>query len=129
MVEIKKDLIYAEECYVIMGLVFKVFNEIGYNHKESFFQKGIAKEFSDNRIEFKEQLRCRVKYKEKDLGIYILDFLVFGKIILELKKRDYFSTRDIDQLLKYLKATNLKLGIIIHFTKDGVRYKRIPNLK
>lgn len=125
----KEDLIYADECYQIIGLVFKVFNNVGYNHKESFFQKALAGEFTDNKINFKEQLRCRVKYGNKDLGIYILDFLVFGKIVLELKKRDYFSTKDIDQLLKYLKATNLKLGIIIHFTKNGVRYKRIINLK
>lgn len=125
----KKDLIYADECYQVMGLVFKVFNDIGYNHKESFFQKALAAEFVDNKIDFKEQLRCKVKYKGKEVGLYILDFLVFGKIILELKKRDYFSTKDIEQLLKYLKATTLKLGIIIHFTKNGVRYKRVPNLK
>lgn len=85
--------------------------------------------FLENKIEFKEQLRCKVKYKEKDLGVYIFDFLVFDKIILELKQRDYFSTKDIEQLVKYLKATDLKLGIIIHFTKSGVRYKRVLNIK
>lgn len=125
----KEDLIYADECYQIMGLVFRVFNKIGYNHKESFFQKALAEEFSSNNIKFKEQLKCKIKYKEKEIGIYILDFLVFGKIILELKKRDYFSVRDIEQLLRYLKATSLRLGIIIHFTKNGVKYKRVLNLK
>ena len=128
MIKTNKKLIYAEECYRIMGLVFKVFNDVGYGHKENFYQKALVEIFKENKIEFREQLRCKVKYKGKDLGVYIFDFLVFNKIILEIKQRDYFSTKDIEQLLKYLKATNLKLGIIIHFTKSGVRYKRIPNI-
>jgi GxxExxY protein len=129
MVQTRKNLIYAEECYQIMGLVFKIYNEIGYDHKEIFFQKALAKEFSDNNVEHKEQLQCKVLYKDKLLGIYRFDFLVFDKIVLELKKRDHFTSRDIDQLFKYLKVKNLKLGIIIHFTRSGVKYKRILNLK
>lgn len=129
MIKTNKNLIYAKECYEIMSFIFKVFNEVGYGHKESFYQKALVEIFKENKIEFKEQLKCRVKFREKDLGIYIFDFLVFGKIILEIKQRDYFSTKDIKQLVKYLKAANLKLGIIIHFTKNGVRYKRIPNIK
>lgn len=70
----------------------------------------------------------KVKYKGRELGIYIFDFLVFGKIVVELKVRNYFSKKDIEQLYRYLKATNLKLGLIIHFTKEGVKYKRIVNL-
>ena len=128
MIKTNKNLIYADECYEVMGLVFKVFNEVGYGHKENFYQKAIAEIFKENNIEFKEQLGCKVKFRGKDLGIYIFDFLVFGKIVLELKQRDFFSTKDIEQLLRYLKATNLKLGIIIHFTKNGIRYKRVPNL-
>jgi GxxExxY protein len=124
----KTNLLYAEECYRIMGLVFRVFNEIGSGHKESFYQKAIARSFRDSEIEFEEQLRCKLKYKGEDLGIYILDFLVFNKIILELKQRDYFSQKDIKQLHRYLKVTGLRLGIIIHFTNNGVRYKRILNI-
>jgi GxxExxY protein len=128
MSETKSNLIYADECYQIMGLIFEVFNVLGYGHKESFYQKAIAKSFLDNNIKFKEQVKCKLKYKERDLGIYILDFLVFDKIVIELKQRDFFSKKDIDQLYKYLKATKLKLGLIVHFTGSGVRYKRIVNL-
>ncbi|KKP80188.1 MAG: hypothetical protein A2271_03820 [Candidatus Moranbacteria bacterium RIFOXYA12_FULL_35_19] len=124
----KKNLIYAEECYRIMGVVFRVFKKLGFGHKENFFQKALAKEFTDNGFEFKEQLRYKVKYKEEDLGIYIFDFLIFNKIILEIKQRNFISSKDINQLYKYLKATNLRLGIIITFTSEGVRYKRVVNL-
>jgi len=125
----KDNLIYADECYRIMGVVFKVFKELGFGHKESFFQKALARDFKDSGFEFKEQLRCKVKYKREDLGIYILDFLLFDKIILEIKQRNFISSKDINQLYKYLKATNLRLGIIITFTSEGVRYKRVVNLK
>ena len=111
-----------------MGLVFKVFKELGFGHKENFFQKALAREFEDNGFKFKEQLRCRVKYKGEELGYYIFDFLLFDKIVLEIKQRNFISSKDIDQLHKYLKAAKLKLGIIITFTSEGVRYKRIVNL-
>lgn len=112
-----------------MGIVFDVYNCLGYGHKENFYQKAIAEGFVKNKIEFKEQLRCKVKYKEKDLGIYVLDFLVYNKIVLELKQKNYISGRDIKQLYRYLRATNLKLGIVITFTPDGIKYKRIVNSK
>ncbi|KKQ17793.1 MAG: hypothetical protein US30_C0001G0127, partial [Candidatus Moranbacteria bacterium GW2011_GWF2_36_839] len=65
----------------------------------------------------------------KEIGYYIFDFLVFDKIVIELKSKNYFSKRDIDQLYSYLKAMNLKLGILVYFTKECVRYKRIVNLE
>jgi GxxExxY protein len=125
----KKDLIYADECYQIMGIVFKVFKKLGFGHKENFYQKALAKEFEDKKIEFKEQLRCRVRYKNKELGVYILDFLILNKIILELKQKSFISVKDINQLYKYLRATNLKLGLIVTFTRDGAKCKRVVNLK
>ncbi|MFZ2975873.1 MAG: GxxExxY protein [Candidatus Moraniibacteriota bacterium] len=126
---IKNDLIYKEECYKIIGLIFSTFNEIGYGHKESFYQKAIANIFSENNIKFKEQLKAKVKHRGKEIGYYIFDFLVFDKIVIELKSKNYFSKRDIDQLYSYLKAMNLKLGILVYFTKECVRYKRIVNLE
>ena len=126
---IRNDLIYKDECYKIIGLIFSIFNEIGYGHKESFYQKAIANIFSENNIEFKEQLKAKVKHGGKEIGYYIFDFLVFDKRVIELKSKNYFSKRDIDQLYSYLKAMNLKLGILVYFTKECVRYKRIVNLE
>lgn len=70
-----------------------------------------------------------MRFKEKDLGVYFFDFLAFDKIVVEIKKRNYFSIKDINQLFGYLKATGLKLGLLIHFTNMGVKYRRIVNLK
>lgn len=122
-------LIYAKECYRIMGIIFDVFNELGYGHKETVYQKAIAKEFKDRKIDYKEQLKCRIKYKNEEVGFYVLDFLVFDKIVVELKQKDFLSHKDIEQIYKYLKATKLSLGLIVTFTSKGVRYKRIVNIK
>jgi GxxExxY protein len=125
----KEDLIYKEECYKIIGFIFEVFNEVGYGHKEKFYQKAVANIFTENGIIFKEQLKARVKFKGKEIGYYLFDFLVLDKIVIELKQKNYFSKKDIEQLYSYLKAVNLKLGILVYFTNDGIRYKRIVNLK
>jgi GxxExxY protein len=127
-VKTKSELIYADECYQIIGICFEVYNEVGYGHKEKFYQEAIAHCFAEKKIEFKRELKVKVRFKEKDLGIYYFDFLVFNKIIVEVKKRNYFSIKDINQLNAYLKAVKLKLGLLIHFTNDGVKYRRILNL-
>ncbi len=125
----RDDLIYSTECYLIMGLIFSVFNDLGYGYKESHYEKAIANKFKENKISYKRQLRAKLKHKGKDIGIYILDFLVFDKIVVELKQRNHFSKKDIDQLYAYLKVTDLKLGLLVYITRHGIRYKRIVNLK
>lgn len=125
----REDLIYKEECYKIVGLIFEVFNSVGYGHKEKFYQKAIANIFAENNIIFKEQLKARVKFRGKEIGYYFFDFLVLNKIVIELKQKNYFSKKDIEQLYSYLKAVNLELGILVYFTKEGIKFKRIVNLK
>jgi len=121
-------VIYPELSYEIIGTLFDVWNTVGHGHKESFYQKAIAKNFEDKNISFKEQIGVKIKYRGKEIGIYFLDFLIENKIVLEIKKREYFSKQDIDQVYAYLKATKLKLGIIAHFTKSGVKFRRVLNL-
>ncbi len=124
----KTEVIYPELSYKIVGILFTVWNIVGYGHKESFYQKAIVEELEGAGVSFKEQLKVKMIYKGKEIGVYFLDFLIDDKIVLEIKKREYFSKKDIDQLFSYLKATKLKLGIIAHFTKTGVKFKRVLNI-
>jgi GxxExxY protein len=125
----KIKLIYPEECYQIIGICFEVYNKLGYGYKEKFYQQAIEEILREKQINFQREPRVKVKFKEKDLGIYYFDFLVFNKIVVEIKKRDYFSIKDINQINAYLKAVGLKLGLLIHFTNSGVKYRRIINLR
>ena len=79
-------------------------------------------------IPHKEQVPYNIKYKNEIIGRYFLDFLIDGKIILEIKKDTNFRRTNIEQVVGYLKETNLRLGIIVNFTKEGVKFKRILNL-
>jgi len=125
----RKDIIYPGLSYKIIGILFNVWNTVGSNHKENFYQKAVARDFSEAGLDFKEQLPVKINYKGKPIGIYYFDFLIEDKVVLEVKVRDYFSKKDISQLYSYLKAKNLKLGLIVHFAKTGVRIKRVVNIK
>jgi len=124
----KDDVIYPGLSYKIIGILFEVWNTIGSNHKEKLYQKAAANDFSEAGMSFKEQLPVKMSYRGKIVGIYYLDFLIEDKIILELKARDYFSKRDVNQPYSCLKAKDLKLGLIAHFTKSGVKVKRVVNI-
>ncbi len=125
----KADLIFPELSYRILGILFEVWKNVGFGHKEKFYQNAIEKEFEINKIPFKGQLPVKVNYKGKALGIYYFDFLVDNKIVLEIKVRNFFSAKDIQQTHAYLKAKGLRLGIIAHFTASGVKFKRIVNIE
>lgn len=123
----RDDLIYPDLSYKLVGLAYTVFNEIGHGHLEKIYQKAYAKELKDSNIEFKEQAPYQVIYKEEVIGNNYLDFLIENKIIIELKRSDFHSKKYIDQVSNYIKVSNLKLAILINFTSNGVRIKRIVN--
>ena len=125
----KKNIIYADEVYEIIGIMYEVWDKVGFGHKENFYQNAVKEIFKKKKKKFKEQLRLKVKMGEKELGEYILDFLYEDKIVVELKQGNNFSKRNINQVYAYLRATNLKLGLLINFTREGVKFKRIVNLK
>ncbi|KKS82842.1 MAG: hypothetical protein UV58_C0004G0015 [Candidatus Wolfebacteria bacterium GW2011_GWC1_43_10] len=124
----REDLIYSDEAYKIMGAVFDVYKELGFGYREGVYQKAIAKRLKEKGIKFEEQIYCPVKFHNEAVGKNFFDFLIDNKIILEIKVRNYFSKKDIEQLLSYLKVSGLKLGIIIHITRDGAKFKRIVNI-
>ncbi len=124
-----EGLIYPELSYKLIGIAFTVFNELGYGHLEKIYQKAYAKELSNEKLNYEEQVPYPVKYKEEIIGRNYLDFLVEEKIIIELKKSDFFSKKNIDQVVNYLKVSGMKLALLINFSKDGVKYKRLVNIK
>lgn len=123
----KQDLIYPELSYKLVGLAYNVFNELGHGHLEKIYQKAYAKELKEAGIVFKEQAPYQVIYKEEVIGNNYLDFLIEEKVIIELKRSDFYSKKYIDQVSNYIKVSNLKLAILINFTSNGVRIKRIVN--
>lgn len=123
-----KDLVYSELSYKIVGILFSVFKELVSGYQEKYYQRAIATVFQKENISFHEQILVPLLFQEKIVGRYILDFLIEDKIVLEIKKGDYFKKENLDQVIGYLKAKNLKLGLIANFTRNGVKTKRILNI-
>lgn len=120
-------VIYKELSYKIVGILFEVYNELGYGFKEKHYERAIAKVFSEQKIKFKTQAPFAIKFKDKVIGRSYLDFLIEDKIVLEIKKGRYFSKRNLEQVKEYLKVTGLKLAILANFTPNGIKYLRVLN--
>ena len=125
---IRNDLIYPDLSYKIIGCAFEVFNALGPGHSEKIYQKALAESFKEKKLNFIEQLKWDVYFKEKIIARGYLDFQVEERIIVELKKDERFSKIHIEQVLQYLKNSSLQLAIIINFTKTGVISKRVINI-
>ena len=129
MVEEKSKVIYPELSYRIVGCLFNVFNNIGPNHRESYYQKAVAVELCSAGISFVEQCQVDLKYKKEKIGKCFLDFRIENKVILELKVGRYIQKNDFKQLHDYFETCGLQLGIIASFTAKGVYYHRILNIQ
>jgi len=124
----KSDLIYPKFSYRVVRILYDVYNELGFGYQEKYYQKAIAIAFDKDKIKYKEQVKVSIKYNDSSIGNYFLDFLLDDKVILEIKRGNYFSKKNIEQVYAYLVATNLKLGIIANFTSSGIKNKRIVNI-
>ena len=122
------DLIHKELSYKIVGIIFKVFNELGYGYYEKYYQRAIALEFDNQKLSYIKEKEVALTYQDKNIGKYFFDFIVENKIIIELKVANFFHNRDIKQILSYLKASGLQLGLLVIITKNEIKYKRIINL-
>lgn len=125
--ESERKIIYPKLSYQIVGCLFEVYNKLGSNHREKFYQKALAQELKLNKIPFREQIYYKFSYKGTPIGQLYFDFLIDNKIILELKSGLYFRKKDFEQLLDYLKSSKLKLGILACFAKDGMKFHRVLN--
>ena len=121
-------VIYPELSYRIMAVAFKVFNKVGFGMSEKYYQSAFAKELESEKILYEREKIIRLKYNNDDIGRYFLDFVIDKKVVIELKVRPRFGYVHIKQTLGYLKAGDYKLAIMIYFTNDGVKYKRIVNV-
>jgi GxxExxY protein len=124
----KVDIIHPKLSYKLMGVFFDVFKELGPGHKERYYEEAIAKALTSNKIKYQRQIQLPLEYKGEKVGKYIVDFLVEDKVVVELKQGDYFRHTNIQQVVQYLKMLDKKLGILVHFSSKGVKYKRVLNI-
>lgn len=124
----RKDLIYPELSYEIVGVVYDVYDQLGYGLKEKIYQGAVAVGLQEKGLQFQKELYAPFIYKGQNVGKNYLDFLVEGKIVLELKRGERIVKAHIEQVHQYLVSKNLQLGILAYFSTRGVIFKRIINV-
>ena len=123
------EIIYKDLSYKIIGIAFRINGLLGSGLEEKVYQSAFEECLKEEKIVYERELYYNIKINDKIISKKYLDFVVDSKVVVEIKTgvRDY---RDAcSQIFHYLKMTKLKLGLLIRFTKDGVKVKRIPNLK
>ena len=120
--------IYKEESYAIHGALFAVHRELDVGFLERVYQDALEYEFRERGIPYEREKKIQIMYKGKPLGEpYRADFVCYGKIIIELKAVKTLEDTHYAQILNYLKATKMKLGILVNFHDIYIVPKRIVN--
>ncbi len=120
------ELLYKEEVFKIVGAAMEVYNELGPGFLEAVYQEALEIEFLRQGIPFVSQKTLPIKYKEQLLQkSYVADFLVYEKIVVELKALDRLTGTEEAQVLNYLKATGQRVGVLLNFgTPKKLEWKR-----
>ena len=104
----------------------KVHAELGAGFLESVYQEALEKQFIKDNVPYKREQKLRIQFDSELLDKYFKsDFVCYDKIIVELKSTSMIYKKDEEQLVNYLKATNIKLGILVCFGSKSLTYKRI----
>jgi GxxExxY protein len=118
------DMLYEELTYKVRGAIFKVYNTLGFGHKEGVYSKALAIEFEKEKIPFKTEHSIDVLYEGQKVGKYRPDFIVDDSIIIELKAIPFMGRDAEVQMVYYLKGTKYKLGLLVNFGSDKLDIKR-----
>lgn len=121
------DYLYADDTEKIIGLLYKVHNELGWGYKERIYEAGAKEELKENGYTVSTQKCSPILYKGKRIGTNRCDILVDNKILIEIKVGDRLIKRDFDQLNEYLKNFNIRVGILALFSPNGVIPRRLYN--
>jgi len=116
MTDVSAPLLHAEEVFRIQGAVFEVNRVMGRGFLEAVYQECLALEFDARRIPFRQTPPVTLAYKTATLRqTYVPDFVCFEKVIVELKAVREIATEHRAQILNYLRATSLPVGLLVNF--------------
>lgn len=118
------DILYPELSYQVVGAILEVWKEFGPAFKESVYQKALMEEFARRRIPFESQKVIPICYRGIKVGSYVPDFLIDGKILIEIKCLPRLTFQENKQAWYYLKGTQYKLLLLVNFGGRKLEIKR-----
>jgi GxxExxY protein len=125
-----EEYIFKDENYTIVGILFEVHKNLGKGFSEIVYKDAIEYELQQQNIPYQREKEFSVNYKNTTLKHkFYADFVVYDKIILEIKTVDCFNNSHYNQCLNYLKVSKNKLAILVNFNLVSLEYKRIISSK
>jgi len=119
------DILYKDLSYQIIGLAMEVHRKLGYGFLEKVYENSLMILYRKEGIRSEQQYPIKVYFDRKVVGNYVADILIENKIIIELKCVEKINNIHKAQALNYLKATRMRLAIILNFAKDKLQYERL----
>ena len=121
-------MIYSQESHDIIGACIEVQRCLGVGFQEPVYQEALSIEFEQRGIPFEREKELVIHYKEQPLQkTYRADFVCYDKIIVELKAVSELCGEHRSQVINYLKATKMKLGLLINFGQKPIGVERLVN--
>ena len=115
-----------QKTYAIIGAAMEVHKELGCGFLEAVYQEGLEREFTIEQIPFKAQPIIQIRYKGQLLNkTYQPDFVCYEEILAEIKAISGLTGLEEAQLINYLKATGLKIGLLLNFGAKSLEHKRL----
>ena len=123
-----EDIKYKELTDKIIKIFYRVYNKLGYGFLERIYENAMMIEFKRESIPAVSQSAIKVFYEDEIIGEYFADILVDDKVIVEIKAAKNLVVENEAQLLNYLKATNIEVGLLLNFgPKPEVKRKVFDN--
>ena len=116
---------YDELTFRVNGCAMGVLNALGHGYHEKIYENALAVALKNNGIEFSQQRPFNVLFEGETVGVFIPDFVIDDKIIIELKTIDRITDHEKGQVLNYLKATGLEVGLIYNFKFAKMEWQKI----
>jgi len=123
--ETNKNRTWDELIGKIVGAAYEVGNVLGCGFLEKVYERALLRELILRGLRARCQVSFPVIYKGMAVGDYLADVVVEDQVIVELKCVDTFSNEHLAKCINYLKASGLKMGLLINFQKPRVEWKRI----
>ncbi len=124
----KKELLYPELSYKITGVLFSVHNKLGRSCREIQYGNLLEIEFKKAGLFFEREKFLPIELISKDDVSNKVDFCIENKVLLDIKAKKFITKEDYFQIIRYLKFSGLKLGLIANFRSTYLKPKRVINL-
>jgi GxxExxY protein len=121
----EKEYKYSDITGKIIGCAMKVHSTIGNGFQEVIYQRALEIEMKIERLKFSRELEMPIYYRDSEIGIRRVDFLVENKVLVELKALIQLEDVHLAQALNYLEAFKLEIGLLLNFGSKSLQFKRL----